>query len=172
MARKADSSCMRNYVITVTPISRPRVKARTNFFGGARRQCLPFHSFQQQRPNRARFFSSWLRPHDGSRQTPIRIKHRPDRGLRPGGMAAPEERWYRPASKRISQNHGCRPAGSSLRMAYGAGDPLSRLLVTAIRRPIQCNWLRPQSPYRARRIVVGLQAKQRVASNGLPSFRM
>jgi hypothetical protein len=55
-------------------------------------------------------------------------------------MAAPEERWCRLASKRI----------------YGAGDPLSLRLVTTIRRPIQCSWLQPQSPYVARRIVVVL----------------
>jgi len=57
---------------------------------------------------RARFFGRWLRPHHGSRQTPMRIKHRPEWGLCPGGMAAPEERWYRPVSKRVSQNRGCR----------------------------------------------------------------
>jgi len=44
-------------------------------------------------------------------------------------------------------------------MAYGAGDPLSPRLVTAIRRPIQCSWLHPQSPYVARRIVVVLSGK-------------
>lgn len=103
----------------------------------------------------------------------MRIKHRPDRGPCPGGMAAPEERWCRLASKRSSQNRGCRQAGANLRMAYAAGDPLSPRLVTAIRRPIQCSWLQPQSPYVARRIAVVLfRAKQRVTSNGLPSFRM
>jgi hypothetical protein len=160
------------YEITVTPISRLVVKGTNNFFGGADRQWLSFRSLQRQRSNRARFFGLWLRTNDGSRQTPIRIKRRPNDGLRLGGMAAPEERWYRPASKRSSQNHGCRRAGANLRMAYGAGDPLSRPLVTAIRRPIQCSWLQPQSPYLARRIVVVPQAKQRVTSNGLPSFRM
>jgi hypothetical protein len=53
-----------------------------------------------------------------------------------------------------------------------ASDPLSLRLVTAIRRPIQCSWLSPQSPYVACRIAVVSQAKQRVTSNGLPSFRM
>jgi hypothetical protein len=87
-------------------------------------------------------------------------------------MAAPEERWYPTASKGVSQNRGCRRAGANLRMAYGAGDQLSLQLVTAIRRPIQFSWLQPQSPCLARRIVVVRQAKQRVTSNGLPSFRM
>jgi hypothetical protein len=49
--------------------------------------------------NRVRFFSSWLRTDDGSRQTPIRIKRRPNHGLCPGGLATPEERWYRTVSK-------------------------------------------------------------------------
>jgi hypothetical protein len=108
---------------TVTPISRPRVKSTNIFFGGADRQCLSFRSFQLQRSNRARFFSSWLRTNDGSRQTPMRIKRRPNDGLRPGGVAAPEERWFRIVSKRIAQRRGCRRAGANLRMAYGAGDP-------------------------------------------------
>ena len=108
---------------TVTPISRPIVKSTNNFFGGDDRQCLSFRSFQLQRLNRARFFSSWLRTNDGSRQTPIRIKRRPNDGLRPGGVAAPEERWYRTVSKRTAQRCGCRRAGANPRMAYGAGDP-------------------------------------------------
>jgi len=97
--------------------------------------------FEQQYSNRVRFFSLWLRTKDESRQTPIRIKRGSNGGLRPGGFAAPEERWYRAVSKIISQCRGCRRAGANLRMAYGAGDPLSRPLVTAIRRPIQFNWL-------------------------------
>jgi hypothetical protein len=52
-----------------------------------------------------------------------------------------------------------------------AGDPLSLPLVTAIRRPIQCSWLSPQSPYVAFQIAVVSQARQRVTSNGMPSFR-
>jgi hypothetical protein len=133
---------------------------------------VSFRALQRQRSNRARFFGLWLRTNDGSRQTPIRIKRRPNGGLRLGGMAAPEERWYRAVSKAFSQCRGCRRAGANLRMAYGAGDPLSRLLVTAIRRPIQCSWSQLQSPYLAHRIVVVRQAKQRVTSNGLPSLRM
>ena len=144
----------------------------SHFFGSGSCQNFSYRCVQRSCSNRTRFFGLWLRTHHGSRQTPIRIKHRPNRSLRPGGMAAPEEYWYRPASKRISQNRGCRRAGANLRMACGAGDPLSLRLVTAIRRPIQCGWLQPQSPYVARRIAVVSQAKQRVASNGLPSFRM
>ena len=156
----------------MTPISRSLVKGRTNFFW--QRQLPISHSLLPATvSNRARFFGLWLRPHHGSRQTPIRIKQRPDRGLRPGGIAAPQKNvGTAPASKRISQNRGCRRAGANLRMAYGAGDPLSLQLVTAIRRPIQCSWLQLQSPYVARRIVVVPQAKHRVTSNGLPSFRM
>ena len=41
-------------------------------------------------------------------------------------------------------------------MACGAGDPLSLQLVTTIRRPFSANWLQPQSPYLAHRIVVVL----------------
>jgi hypothetical protein len=82
-------------------------------------------SLQLHCSNHARFFSSWLRSKNGSRQTPIRIKHRPNDGLRPGGMAAPEERWYRIVSKRIAQCCGCRRAGTNLRVVYDADDPLS-----------------------------------------------
>jgi hypothetical protein len=59
---------------------------------------------------------------------------------RPGRTLAPP-----PASKRISQNLGCRRAGTNFWMAYGAGDPPS-LLVTAVRRPISCGWLQPPVP--------------------------
>jgi len=31
-------------------------------------------------------------------------------GRRPGGLAAPEERWYRAASRGFAQSHGCRRA--------------------------------------------------------------
>jgi hypothetical protein len=41
---------------------------------------------------------------------------------------------------------GCRRAGANLWMAYGAGDPPSLLLVTAVRRPIQSRWLQLPSP--------------------------
>src|SRR5436309_16141114 len=50
-------------------------------------------------------------------------------------MAAPEERWYRPVSKRVSQNRGCRlgrrqspdglRCGRSAVTAAGDGDPAS-----------------------------------------------
>src|SRR4029079_1541478 len=44
--------------------------------------------------------------------------------------------------KSISQNRGCRRAGANLRMAYGEGDPLGLPRVMAVRRAIQCSWLR------------------------------
>src|SRR6267378_4355370 len=50
-------------------------------------------------------------------------------------MAAPEERWYRPVSKRVSQNRGCRQGrrqspdglrcGRSAVTTAGDGDPAS-----------------------------------------------
>jgi len=49
--------------------------------------------FKRQSSNRVRFFGLWLRTQDGSRQTPIRIKRGSSDDLRPGGFAAPEERW-------------------------------------------------------------------------------
>jgi hypothetical protein len=158
--------------VTVTPISRPVVKGKTSFFGSASCQSLSFVS------SSSRVRTAPVSSVDGCVRMTDRARHPsgsssgPSEGLRLGGMAAPEERWYPTTSKRVSQNGGCRRAGANLRMACGAGDPLSRQLVTAIRRPIQCRWLWPQSPYVACRIVVVLQAKQRVTSNGLPSFRM
>ena len=62
--------------VTVTPISRPRVKARAIFW---RRQPPLFllHSFQQRHPEPRPFLRLVAATHDGSRQTPIRIKHGP-----------------------------------------------------------------------------------------------
>ena len=68
----------RNYGITVTPISRPVVKGANHFFWAAPAPISFIRFFQRPCSNRARFFSSWLRTHDGSRQTPIRIKRRPE----------------------------------------------------------------------------------------------
>ena len=157
---------------TVTPISRPVVKGTSIFFGGADRQCLSFGSFQRQRSAGARFFSSWLRTNDGSRQTPIRIKLRPNDGLRPGGLAAPEERWYRTVSKRTAQWLWLPASRRQSPDGLRCGRSRSQQLVTAVRRPIQRSRLQSQSPYLACRTVVVRQAKQRVTSNGLPSFRM
>jgi hypothetical protein len=163
----------------VTPISRPLVKGHP-LAGRSSRGATIFLAapatnsvigfFKQPCSNRVRFFSLWLRTKDESRQTPIEIKRGSNGGLRPGGFAAPEERWYRAVSKGFSQCRGCRRAGANLRMAYGACDPLSLPLVTAIRRPIQCSWLQPQSPYLARRIVVVRQAKQRETDRQPPGI--
>ena len=156
---------LRNY-------ARPVVKGKTSSFLAAPAANL-IHSFLpapvfEPRPFLRLMAASAWRIAPDTHQDQASAQVRP----RPGGMAAPEERWYPTASKRVSQNSGCRRAGSNLRMACGAGDPLSLQLVTAIRRPIQCRWLRPQSPYVARRIAVVPQAKRRVPSNGFSSFRM
>jgi hypothetical protein len=91
---------------------------------------------------------------------------------RPGGSAAPEERWFRAESKRFSVS-----------MAVGFSTPISGWvtarairfllpLATTVRRPIQLRWLQPSH----RTWLAGppsfLQAKQRVTSNGWPSLRM
>jgi len=81
-----------NYAITVTPISRPLVKG-ANIFLAARAANSVIGFFKQRYSNRVRFFGLWLRTKDESRQTPIRIKRGSNGGLRPGGVAAPEERW-------------------------------------------------------------------------------
>jgi hypothetical protein len=76
----------------MTPISRPLVKG-ANIFLAAPAANSVIGLFKQRYSNRVRFFGLWLRTKDESRQTPIRIKRGPNDGLRPGGVAAPEERW-------------------------------------------------------------------------------
>ena len=61
----------------MTPISRPVVKGKTSFFWQRQLPISFICFFQLPCSNRGRFFGRWLRPHGGSRQTPIRIKHRP-----------------------------------------------------------------------------------------------
>ena len=110
----------------MTPISRPRVKGRADFFGDVSRQLHPFFSFRQRQVlNRARFFTIGCE-RMRSRQTPMRIKRWSSLAAfpRPGGSAAPEERWFRAASKRFLSFHGCRLPDSNLRLAHDAGDPL------------------------------------------------
>ena len=123
-----------------------------------------------QRPcsNRARFFDSWLRPHDGSRHTPSGSSIGPTEASSPGATAAPEERWYRAVSKRISQNRGCRRqspdglgCGRSAVAAAGDSDPASNSVQLVV-APVTERGL----PDRRR-----LPGKQRVTSNGLPSFQ-
>ena len=59
----------------------------------AARAAIPFSLLLRcQQANRARFFAHGC---DESRQTPIRIKRSAIFRLRPGGLAAPEERWCR-----------------------------------------------------------------------------
>jgi xylose isomerase len=41
-------------------------------------------------------------------------------------MAAPEEHWYRTASKSVSQSRGCRRAGANLRVAFNQVRALER----------------------------------------------
>ena len=113
--------------ITVTPISRPFVKGAEHFFGSASCQIhlAIFVSNCRVRTAPVSSIDGCVRVADRARH-PSGSSIWPNRGPRPGGIAAPEERWCRLASKRISQNRGCRRAGANLRMAYGAGDPLSR----------------------------------------------
>jgi hypothetical protein len=128
--------------------------------------------FEQQRSNRARFFSLWLCTSDESRQTPMRIKRRPTSAFALAAWPSRKNVGTAPHPKGFDRTVAAGNTGANLRMAYGAGDPLSLQLVTTIRRPFSVNWLQPQSPYLAHLIVVVPQAKQRVTSNGLPSFRM
>ena len=67
---------------------------------------------------------SWLRTHDESRRSPIRIKRRPNCGLCPGGLAAPEERWYRVVSKRFHRALAAVFRSTNPLLARDAGDPL------------------------------------------------
>src|SRR5260370_23134122 len=140
----------------ITPISRPRVKGARNFFGGVSRQLNPsFRSIS------GRFRTTPVSSRLAANACAIAPDTHEDQawsGLaafpRPGGSAAPEERWFRAESKRFSVS-----------MAVGFSTPISGWvtarairfllpLATAIRRPIQFSWLQPQSPYMARRIAV------------------
>jgi hypothetical protein len=57
--------------------------------------------------------------------------------FRPGGDAAPEERWYRNASRGFVQIRGCRHPGANPSVARIAGGPRNCPSGTAARHPIQ-----------------------------------
>ena len=114
---------------------RPLVKGREYFFGGARPPMLSLASSSSSIRTASVSSVLWLRTKRAeSRQTAIRIKHQPDRGRRPGGFAAPEERWYRTVSKKMADPWlptWRRQSPDSLRCvrsafaAAGDGDPAS-----------------------------------------------
>jgi hypothetical protein len=84
---------------------------------------LPFLLLRQRQwSNRARFFMSSVafdRYH-----APIEIKRWPISCLRPGGLAAPEERWYRSLSKEVFTALWLPIAvGANPSLAQVAGDP-------------------------------------------------
>jgi hypothetical protein len=159
-------------MILGSPISRPLVKGMNIFW--PRQRPMSFIAFRRSAAGCVAPGSSvsWLRTHDESRRSPIRIKRRPNSGLCPGGLAAPEERWYRVVSKRFHRALAAVIRSANPLLARDAGDPLVLPLMAAIRRPIQSRWFLVQTPILACRIAVVPQAKQRVTSNGLPSFRM
>ena len=68
--------------------------------------------------------------------------------LRPGGFAAPEERWCRIVSNGFSQTRGCRFSGANPLLAHVAGDPLY-CSGDGKRHPIQTHGSVLQAPYRA-----------------------
>ena len=120
--------------------------------------------------DRARFFKSWLR-----RIAPDTHQDQAsgdDAACRPGGFAAPEERWCRSASNGFitdpwlpaSAPIPCWLALRAIRFHCKS--------VTATRHPIQTQWLSLQSPIPGLPVAVVTHAKQRVTSNGLRSFRM
>jgi hypothetical protein len=70
---------------------------------------------------RARFFAS-LAAIGIAPVTHVAQAMRRCSGARPGGFAAPEERWYRTVSNRFAQSCGCRRYGANPRLARDAGD--------------------------------------------------
>jgi hypothetical protein len=114
-----------------TPLAGPSSRARTTF-ASVNNQCLSFApSSDRVRTTLVSLAGGFVRMTDRARHHRDQASARP----RPCSLAAwpPKNVGVAPASKRISQNPGCLRAGANHQMAYGAGDPLSLLLVTAIR---------------------------------------
>lgn len=97
----------------------------------------------------ARFFESWLRRI--APDTHVDQASGDESACRPGGFAAPEERWCRNASNGFTQTRGCRCLGAIPLLAHVAGDPLVLQTFDGARRPIQTRWLVFQSPILAHR---------------------
>jgi hypothetical protein len=191
--------------ITVTPISRPLVKGREYFFGGASRQFCHWllqAAVFEPRPF-LRFVAVYERriaPDTHQDQARVRRWPAPRRRCRSrrtlvarriqSNLTVP---WL-PACRRQSPD-GLRCVRSAF-TAAGDGDPASnsvQLAATPVTVPRACSvsaetdhaldslfgrifYGKPVSTFPenalAHRIVVVRQAKQRVTSNGLPSFRM
>lgn len=148
------------------PLADPR-QASKRFHGGLSRQY-----FQSQLPiNKQTAPVSSIMAANESRQSPIRIKRSAIVCFRPGGFAAPEERWCRFVSNCCNHSFCGYPisvptprglalqairfaarataGGIPFRLMAGAPDPISGLAVTVV-----------------------THAKQRPASKGFCSFSM
>ena len=158
--------------ITMTPISRPLVKGHTHFFLAALAAnvfhwSLPATVFVSRPFLRSMAASaSRIAPDTHEDQASARVRPVPWRHGRPRRTLVPSriqksftEPWL-PVGRRQSPD-GLR-CGRSAVTAAGDGDPASNS-VRLVAAPVTVRG----SPDRRR-----LQAKQRVASNGLPSFRM
>lgn len=152
-----------------TPISRPVSSEQANS-GGVSRQFLINHYFPTAVLEHTRFFDTWLR-----RIAPDTHQDQAsgdETACRPGGFAAPEERWCRCVSKGCftfawlpiswRQSVSGSRSGRSVSLQIGGGDTASNSFAMA-RAPVSCFGL-PAA--------VITQAKQRVTSNGLRSFNM
>ena len=130
---------------------------------------LKIHPSPFAAADHARFFISWLR-----RIAPDTHQDQAsgdDAACRPGGSAAPEERWCRTASNGLTQTRGYRCFGANPVLARAAGDPHHCKSVTAT---VSNSDHLASVPVRFRGLpcAVVTQAKQRVTSNGLRSFSM